>query len=203
MIILIAIAQVFFHKAVHVVNQQAFSREWKCAFLLVMTLAFGHPNLSQADSPGEYQVKAAFLYHFTQFIEWPQSHFTPDDGPLQLCVVEPDPFGSILDTMLNGKSVGAHGFLIKHNPSTSELGHCHVLFLPKAHGSLKATLRASFAHTNVLTVGEDESFLEEGGMIQFFFENQKIRFAINSEAVKLTQLKVSAKLLRLAKIVNP
>ncbi|MGD9850705.1 MAG: YfiR family protein [Nitrospirales bacterium] len=159
--------------------------------------------LSQAEGPSDDQIKATYLYHFTKFVEWPTSSFTLENSPLQLCVMEPDTFGPFLETTLKGKSSGTHSLIIKRHPSTKEIRQCHMLFLSKQQASLWSTLRASLAHTTVLTVGEHGDFLKEGGMIQFYRDGQKIRFAINPQTIKQTQLRVSAKLWRLAKIVNP
>lgn len=92
---------------------------------------------------------------------------------------------------------------VNRHPSTKEISQCHILFLSKQHASRWTTLYTSLTHTTVLTVGEHGEFLKEGGMIQFYPDDQTTRFAMNPQAIKLSRLRVNAKLLRLAKIVNP
>ena len=183
----------------------SFSVPWRQILAVLCTGMAFHtaPAMVLAEGPSEYQVKAAFIYHFTQFIDWPQTSLGTADSPFRLCIVGPDPFGAILEETLQDKTVGGHPFSLIRNPASRELDRCHMLFLTKGHAPLRATLQTSLGFTQTLTVGEQKEFLEAGGMIQFYLEGQKIRFALNPNAVKLSELKVSPKLLRLAQIVTP
>ena len=162
-----------------------------------------NPAICRAQAAGEYQVKAAFFYHFANFVDWPASTFEATKGHLRICVMGKDPFGKLLDATLSNKSVRDHLFEIHRNPPINQLQHCHLLYFPASASSKLQALRHHVAKENVLTVGETQDFMRQGGMVQFFLDNQKIRFAINTDVVNKTKLKVSSKLLRLAKIYNP
>lgn len=174
-------------------------------FPLLMTLfsLIWNPVTSRAETLEEYHDKAAFLYHFSNFVDWPASTFKATNGHLRICVMGKDPFGQSLDATLANKSVRDHPFEIRRNPPTTELQHCHLLYLPASASSHIRALRHQMAKENVLTVGETVDFMRQGGMVQLFVDNQKIRFAVNTDVINQTNLKVSSKLLRLAKIYTP
>lgn len=170
--------------------------------LLIISFAW-NPGVSHADGPGEYEVKGAFLYHFANFVRWPESTFKTTDGHLRVCILGKDPFGHILEETLEKKTVKDHPFEIHRNPSKTELQHCHMLYFAASESPQMKTLHHHIAKGEVLTFGEDLEFMRQGGMVQFFVKDQKVQFAINPEVVNQTQLKVSSKLLRLAEIVSP
>jgi hypothetical protein len=172
-------------------------------FLMVVTFLIGIPGICQSGTAGEYQVKAAFMYHFATFVEWPSSTFTDTKGYLRICILGNDPFGKSLDATFRTKKIDNHKFEIHRNPSKAELSHCHLLYLTASQSTQLRSFRKQLSKANVLTVGENDTFIRQGGMIKFFIENQKIRFAINPDAINQTNLKVSSKLLRLAKIITP
>lgn len=173
------------------------------ALFLVVSCLMWAPTLSRAEKAEEYKVKAAFFYHFANFVDWPASTFKATNGHLRICVMGKDPFGESLDATLSNKSVGDHPFEIRRNPAANQLRHCHLLYLPSSGSSKLQALQHRIANEDVLTVGETRDFMRQGGMVQFFVDNQKIRFAINTNVVNQTNLKVSSKLLRLAKIYTP
>ena len=162
-----------------------------------------NPGTIRAEALNEYHIKAEFLYHFSKFVDWPASTFKVTNGHLRICVLGKDPFGPSLDAALANKSVRDHPFEIRRNPPTTELQRCHLLFLPASVSSQIREIRHQVAKENVLTVGETLDFMKQGGMVQLFFDNQKIRFAVNTDVVDQTNLEVSSKLLRLAKIYTP
>jgi hypothetical protein len=167
---------------------------------MALVILIWNPGSSRAEAFEEYHVKAAFLYHFSNFVVWPASTFKATNGHLRICVMGKDPFGQSLDTILANKSVRDHPFEIRRNPPTTELQHCHLLYLPASASSQIRALRHQVAKENVLTVGETLDFMRQGGMVQLFVDNQKIRFSVNTDVVNQTNIKVSSKLLRLAKI---
>ncbi len=151
----------------------------------------------------EYQIKAAFFYHFANFVDWPTSTFKNTKGNLRICVMGENALGKLLETTLSKKSVRNHPFEIRRNPPTPQLPDCHLLYLSASASSKLLALGHRMAKEDVLTVGETHEFMQQGGMVQFFVDNQKVRFAINTEVVNQTNLQVSSKLLRLAKIYSP
>ena len=184
-------------------NMPTFAFRFPLLFFLILVGLICQLGISRAETTGEYQVKAAFFYHFANFVDWPDSTFTATKGHLRICVMGQDPFGPILDATLSKKTVRGHQFEILRNPPTTQLQHCHVLYLPASASSKMRALRLHVAKKDVLTVGETLDFMKDGGMIKFFINAQKVQFAVNTDAVNQTQLKISSKFLRLAKIYTP
>jgi len=154
----------------------------------------------QNDVAGEYQIKAAFLFHFAQFVDWPPQSFKEADSPIVYCTLGEDPFRGALEASLNGKMLGQRPLQVRHLRKASEATECQVLFVADERKNLAATL-ASVEGSPILTVGETEHFAAEGGMIGFCLEDNKIRFEINVAAAEHAKLRISARLLALAKTV--
>jgi hypothetical protein len=146
-------------------------------------------------------VKAAFLFHFAQFVDWPPEAFKDATSPLTYCTVGEDPFHGALDASLNGKMIGDRAFRVRHFRRLQEIHECQVLFLGTVETKSIPAELVNLKRDPVLTVGESEHFARDGGMIGFFLEDNKVRFEINLEAVENAKLKVSARLLALAKTV--
>lgn len=172
--------------------------------LTICVLVAGAAQSSGAADPAsEYEVKAAFLYNFTKFVEWPDTAFTDDKAPVVICIFGNDPFGTALDPM---ESMSAQGrkFLIKRCKSLDQLRTCHVVFISQSERDRLATILAYLAKSGALTIGDMEGFAEAGGMINLYEAGNKIRFAINVDAAQSAGLRISSQLLALAKIVkNP
>jgi hypothetical protein len=150
---------------------------------------------------GEYEVKAAFLFHFAQFVEWPGEAFKAADSPIEYCTLGEDPFGGALDASLKGKLVGARPMRVRHLKQVREIQDCHVLFIGAEEKKAISAALASVEGSATLTVGESEHFAQDGGMIGFCLEENKIRFEVNLTAAEHAKLKISARLLALAKSV--
>ena len=155
----------------------------------------------RADAPTrEYQVKAAFVYNFTQFVEWPDSAFASKDSPFVVATVGADPFNGALEQAMAAKAVDDRTVTVQHFASVDSLGPCQLLFVPASQDSSAKALCDKLDGKPVLTVGESDGFLPAGGGIRFFFEDNRIRFEINPDPIATDGLKVSAKLMRLARI---
>jgi hypothetical protein len=151
---------------------------------------------------GEYELKAAFLYNFTKFVDWPERAWPNPREPLQLCVLGKDPFGEVLDRTVEGTEVREHPLVVRRIESTRQAHGCHVVFVgadPESH--LSRVLR-DLADEGALTVGEADRFTAEGGMIAFRREGNRIRLEINVDAVQRAGLRMSSELLKLARIVR-
>jgi YfiR/HmsC-like len=153
------------------------------------------------DGSSEYAVKAAFLFHFAQFVEWPDTAFRDAKSPLVYCTVGFDPFRGVLDETLKDKTVGARGFEVRHLKQAQEAHGCHLVFLGEDQKRQLASAMAALKGTPALVVGESDKFVEEGGMIGLSLEDNKVKFEVNLDATDRAGLKVSAKLLALAKHV--
>jgi hypothetical protein len=171
------------------------------ALLLLASLGFALSFLA-APAMGasrEYQLKAAFLYNFVQFVQWPAGMFADAKAPIVLATVGPDPFDGALDTAVAGKTVGGHPLVVKHFAAAGDVGKCQLLFVPAGSADQFAAARRNAGPAGVLTVGEADAFLKDGGIIRFYQEDNRLRFEINQEAATKAGLQISAKLMRLAK----
>jgi hypothetical protein len=168
----------------------------------VLLLALGRSGSADERTAREYQVKAAFLFHFAQFTEWPADAFSRGNAPLVIAVVgHDDPFSGALERAVRDKVIGGHPIAVAHYDSVASLGPCHVLFVCDDEAdALDQVLQKAGSAT--LTVGDLEAFPDHGGLVRFFPEDNKIRFEINLDAVRRSRIKISAKLLKLAKIVH-
>jgi hypothetical protein len=165
-----------------------------CLSLLLM---FGR-GWAQEARPTEYQLKAAFLFNFAKFVEWPPEAFTGSNSPMVICVLGPSPFGSDLAQTIQGKSVNGRPLNVQEVRSASEARKCHILFISAPEQKKLPEIFESLRGSSVLTVSETERFTEAGGMINFVSQDNKIRFQINDKAARSAGLKISSKLLSLA-----
>lgn len=151
----------------------------------------------------EYPIKAAFLYHFSTYIQWPSDTFPSASDPFVIGVYGTNPFGAALDKVAASKKVSGRSIVVRVIGSLSNVKQCHILFVPESvpAGQQVAAVQAA-RDSLVLVVGETDDFVTQGGDIQFFLENNKVRFAFNAEVTRSGELKVSSKLLSLAKIVS-
>jgi hypothetical protein len=151
----------------------------------------------------EYTIKAAFLYHFLTYIDWPEGTFTDAKQPFVIGVFKTDPFGSVLDKIAATKNVAGRPIEIRRHDSMEKLLECHIVFMAgTVDPATQNNVLAQLTNSHVLCVGETEDFVEQGGAAQFFVEGNKVRFAFNTTAVDRSNLKISSKLLSLAKIVT-
>lgn len=161
----------------------------------------GREVTAQGNATSEYQVKAAFLFHFAQFVDWPPETYKDTASPLTYCTAGGDPFQGGLDASMNGKTIGGRPIRVLHLKEAGESQGCQILFLGIADKKLVSATLAKLNGSPVLTVGESINFAQGGGMIGFLLEDNKVRFEINLEAAERAKLKISARLLALAKTV--
>jgi hypothetical protein len=157
--------------------------------------------VAQTPATGEYEVKAAFLFHFAQFVEWPEAAFQSANTPLTYCTITEDPFHGSLDAALRGKMIGARTFRVEHIKLPQDIQGCQILFIGAEERKLLPAILAGIKENSVLTVGESENFVQDGGMIGFLLDKNKIRFEINLGAAQKAKLRISSRLLALAKSV--
>ena len=153
---------------------------------------------AQDSPPSEYQLKAAFLFNFAKFVEWPPEAFANSTSPIVIGILGEDPFGGDLERTVRDKKVNNRPFVIKELRSPAEATNCHIIFISASEKKRLPEVLSGLSGTNVLTVSETADFTASGGMINFVEENNKIRFQINDVAAKKANLKVSSKLLSLA-----
>jgi len=148
----------------------------------------------------EYAVKAAYLYNFAKFIEWPPGTFASADALLWICIVGDNPFGGALAT-LYGKTVEKHPVAVRSIP-TEGVEQCHIVFISRVEAGHFKTLLAKLRRLPILTVSDISDFARAGGMIGLIEADQRIRFDINLTATRQAGLKLSSQLLKLATIVE-
>ena len=144
----------------------------------------------------EYRVKAAYLYNFVKYVEWPDT----SKGRILICVAGQNPFGGLLESMVRNERV--HGVPLATEVILEPRTDCDVFFTPKTSLAMRAYLRAA-SGLPILTIGETPGYVEQGGMIGFYQDGVNVRFEINPAAATRVQLKISSRLLQLARIVEP
>jgi TonB family protein len=156
--------------------------------------------MGQQPNATENQVKAAYLLNFAKLAQWPQ-HALPDGpSPLVIGVSGGDEdFLAVLKALVAGKTIGTHPLVVRPVSSVDEMKSCHIVFF---RGSEKKHTQAAvegLAQAGVVSVGEDESFLRQGGMINLVRDHGSVRFEVNSDALDRSEIHFSSKILALAK----
>jgi hypothetical protein len=170
---------------------------FKSAVAIAAALAATHAGAQSVD---EYHVKAAFVFNFAKFIEWPTDSFKGPDDPLMICVLGQDQMANSLREAVNGKAIDGRPLVVRQVTIGQISNDCNILFVgSSATKRFQSSLRES---AGLLTVGETPGFATDGGVICFKLEDGKIRFEINVAAAEHQQLHISSKLLSLAEIVK-
>lgn len=156
----------------------------------------------QGDSAGEYELKAAMLYDLTLFVEWPASAYPDSQAPTVLCVLGRDPFGPSLPSLASKPTVNGRPMQIRHLEKDKDLHACHILYISSSERKTVFQTISSLKGSSVLTVGEMGQFAARGGMIQLSLDERQVHFAINLDAVSQANLRISSRLLALARIVR-
>ncbi len=164
---------------------------------LVLFLEAGKVWCGDGRRPTEYEVKAAYIYNFAKFVEWPQGV----GGEIDVCVLGDDPFGRDL-SLIEGKKVINRKIAVRALASYRNASTCDILFISGSEEDDLPQIIKHIMRTPVLTIGDTGGFAEKGVMINFFMENRTVRFEINPKAAGRAGLRISSNLLRIAKIVG-
>lgn len=165
--------------------------------LLAAPLWADHPGRAELDP-----LEAAFLYQFTKFVTWPAESFASPGAPIRIAVAGDDPFGDLLESVVDGKKVGGRPFEVLRLRSPEDLDRCHVLFVCEHVETEYLDSEKTIERPGLLTVGETARFTREGGMIRFFLEERKLRFEVNPAAAARSGLQIGSQMLKLARIVE-
>jgi len=177
-----------------------------------MTLNWTASAGAQAgDAPdsSEYLIKAGFIYNFAKFVEWPSTAFAEPDSPIVIGVLGTDPFGDIINHVVEGKKIGTRGFVIRRFKWSKELKdskdfkECRILFVSSSEKLHFEEIVDAVKGLPILTVGETPGFAERGGMIRLMLEDNRVRFEVNVDAAHDGNLNISSRLLTLARIISP
>jgi hypothetical protein len=158
--------------------------------------------LSQNEVGVEYSVKLGFLYNFTKFVEWPPDSFRDPGAPLAICIVGHDPFRQDLEAELRTRKVGDHPVEVRTQTPNDKLSVCQIVFVPVTEKNQADRILRGLQGSRTLTVGETEGFAVLGGIINLTVEGNNVHFEINRLAADRAGLKISSKLLNMAKIVK-
>ena len=172
--------------------------------ILIFIVALGAIQIpaARAQNDLESQVKAAFLFKFAYFVDWPAAAFNDSAAPLVIGILGRNSFGDALEGMVRDKKVKGRQVEVKRFSGYEGLGVCHILFIGSGmKDSLREVLK-QLDGTSILTVGEHKRFASAGGMIQFVMRDGMVRFAMQPEAARRAGLRLGAKLLKLAEIVK-
>lgn len=180
-------------------------RAWLSIFLFLAAaaLAFAPEKVrAQAEVPREYQIKAAFLFHFAQFVEWPSVNSTNADDPFVIGVLGENPFGGALDEIVKGETIGRRKITVQFSRRAEDLKNCQIVFVSKSEKTRLSRILKELNGRDILTVGECDGFAQLGGVMNFYLENDSVHFEINPAAAAREKLKISSQLFRLGKIVE-
>ncbi|MEO8088244.1 MAG: YfiR family protein [Bacteroidota bacterium] len=166
---------------------------------MLLLLFSGSTASGQHTDVNEYQVKAVFLYNFTQFIDWPATSFNTPEEPFVIGIIGENPFGFFLDEVIAGEKFGTHPIIVKKFEEIHDISNCHILYINSSDAIWVGKILSSVSDKNMLTVSDAPNFSKVGGMVRFFTENKKIRLQINVERSKASRLNISSKLLSVSK----
>lgn len=150
---------------------------------------------------GEFQIKAAFLQHFAQFVEWPQNILSPN-APLVIALVGDDPFGRAIDDVIAGKHANGHPIVIRRLRWNDSFAGCHIVYVSSSELEHLGTILDAARVYSILTVADLDRFAQRGGMIELVTTENRIRFDINPNAASDAHLKISSKLLQVAREIR-
>jgi YfiR/HmsC-like len=180
--------------------------------IVVLGMTFNWPPTANAQAgdvsdSSEYLIKAGFIYNFAKFVEWPSAAFSQPDSPIVIGVLGTDPFGNVLDRLVQDKKIGQRGFVVrrykwgKDLKDLKDLRDCKILFVSVSEKAHTDEIIQLVKWLPILTVGETPGFAERGGVIRFTLEDNRVRFEVNVDAAHQADLNISSRLLTLAKII--
>jgi uncharacterized protein DUF4154 len=170
--------------------------------MAVLAVVARVPARAQGGPPTEYQVKAAFLYNIGKFVEWPQPAFPDSVAPFVIGILGKDPFGAEIDRAIAGKTLQGRPVRLQRFTDVRGIVRCHILFVSSSERERLPAVFQAIAGWPVLVVGESEEFLAAGGSVAFVVEERKVRFDIDLTAAEGAGLKISSRLLKLARNVE-
>jgi len=168
--------------------------------LLLLQWLVGAPS-AEAQPVSETQVKAAYLFSFAKFVKWPAETLPATTGPIRLCILNDVSFQVQLDLIVRNKSIDGHPILVILVQNAEQSRSCQELFISSAAKQNPRPIIESLRGTTVLTVGETEGFVEEGGIINFILQDDRVHFQVNQKAANQAGIKMSSQLLSLARLV--
>jgi hypothetical protein len=173
------------------------------SFIALLLLITNLASTAQSTPSREYELKAVFLFNFSQFVEWPIASFSTRQAPFVIGILGKNPFGVYLEEIVSGEKANGHAVTIQYYNDVKEISACQILFINVAGTKNTQRIIESLKGHTILTVSDASDFSELGGMVRFFTRDNKIKFEINPDASRASGLVISSKLLRLAEIFTP
>jgi hypothetical protein len=164
--------------------------------LFVAASSFSHAQIARED-----QVKAAYVYNFAKFVEWPARDFATATAPIRICVMNDHSFETELNQIVNGKTIAGRPVSIVGAQDADQCRRCQVLFVNSSQERQVRPIIQALRDSSVLTVGETTGFLDEGGIINFVTQDDRVQFAVNHRAADRAGLRISSRLLSVARLV--
>ncbi len=174
-------------------------KRWKAGALALVLVFFSAASVAGQTSR-EYDIKAAFLYNFITFTDWPADAFGDANSPYVIGVLGKDPFGAVLDQIVNGEKIKSRPLVVRRFKSIADIHHCHILFICASEEYRLPEILRWLRGQPVLTVADLPGFAEAGGEIGFI-AGTRVTLLMNPAAIQSAHLVVSSKLLRLAQLV--
>ena len=177
-------------------------RRVAASVIVVVTVVASLLVSPRAIAQSEDQIMAAFLFNFARYVEWPKDAFDRNDMPVNICMLSTKEFGDVVSKTVSGKTVADREVVVRWTAGLPETAGCHILFIGREFGKSHSEAVAKLGGMSVFTVADQEGFAKAGGIANFFRAENRIRFEINPRAAQKAGLKISSRLLRLAKVVQ-
>jgi hypothetical protein len=173
------------------------------AVSIVLCALVGSGSPARAFEATELAIKAAFLYKFGFFVEWPQTSFASSDSPMNLCIVGDDTFGTLLDETVKGKKIGTRAIVVRRMTAIAQNSGCHILYLSGDADAHADQMLAALKGSDVLTVTDAKANRGNDGIISFVMKDNRVRFDIDDAEAASGGLVIDSRLLNLALEVKP
>ena len=174
------------------------------AIVLLALIAVGRPAAAVDSSPRspEYLIKAAYLYNFAMFVEWPAEAFRAADSPIVIGIVGSDPFGWAIDRIVQDTRINKRRIVVERLQSNQDVRHCHIVVVSASDTARISELAQRLDGMAILIVGDTADAARRGGTVDFTVNDNKVGFEINLDAARRARLTISSKMLSLARIVR-
>jgi hypothetical protein len=174
------------------------ARPWLTTVSVALALIVLPSIQGQHAKPTEYEVKAAYLYNFSRFVEWPAQPLQAQTDSFAICVLGDNPFGPALQATVAQETISGKSVVAKQVPAPEDAMSCRVLFISSSEDKRLKEILTSLGKASVLTVSDLPNFAQRGGMVQFVLEGNKVRFEVNSATAERAGLTLSSELLKVA-----
>lgn len=164
---------------------------------IILSLLLTISAVQAVDRAAEYKIKTAYLYNFAKFVKWPEDRFDSSDSKINICIINDNPFGNIIN-VLHRKTAQGRQFNLKINPTEYELNTCHMMFFPRSFTEEHKMILNKIKTLPVVTVGEGSEFAEHGGIIAFVVQSNTVTFELNLDSATTANISVSSKLAEVA-----